>query len=131
MRSRAAALVINVFAPRNPAELHRILAPDGRLVVLTPTTNHLGSLVEALDLLTVDELKDERLEEKLGDRFRLDRRSPIEYSMHLGQDDVHALVDMGPSAWHTDSDAIRRRITEFSEPFVTEASVAISVYELR
>jgi hypothetical protein len=121
--------VINAFAPRDAAELHRILGVEGRLVVITPTTNHLGSLVEALDLLTVDELKEERLEEKLGGHFRLRRKTPIGFAMNLGHDDVQALVDMGPSAWHTDRGEIRRRIAEFPEPFVTEASTAISVYE--
>src|SRR5450755_4463070 len=33
---RAAAVVLNVFAPRNGAELRRILDPSGRLIVVTP-----------------------------------------------------------------------------------------------
>ena len=32
-----ADVVLDVFAPRNGAEFHRVLRPDGRLVVVTPT----------------------------------------------------------------------------------------------
>ena len=129
VRSGAATLVVNVFAPRNAVEVHRILGPEGHLVVVTPTTDHLGSLVNALDLVTVDELKEERLEEKLGGRFRLVRRTPIEFLMSLGHPDVEALVAMGPSAWHTDRGEIRSRIAALPDPVEGTASVALSVYE--
>src|SRR3954466_5497458 len=32
----SAAVILNVFAPRNGPEFHRVLAPDGRLLVVTP-----------------------------------------------------------------------------------------------
>ena len=61
LRDGAADLLLNVFAPRNGAEFRRILAPHGALLVVTPTADHLGALVRALDLLTVDPAKDARL----------------------------------------------------------------------
>ncbi|MFD8677170.1 putative RNA methyltransferase, partial [Streptomyces seoulensis] len=33
----AADVVLNVFAPRNPTEFHRVLRPTGRLIVIRPT----------------------------------------------------------------------------------------------
>ena len=71
----AAALVLNVFAPRNGAELRRILAPSGTLLVVTPTRDHLAELVGPLELLAVDRRKPERLAGKLGPYFELAGRA--------------------------------------------------------
>ena len=70
--TRCADLVLDVFAPRNGAEFHRVLRPGGRLVVVTPTPAHLAELVPLLGLIGVDPDKDERLEASLGSRFRRD-----------------------------------------------------------
>ncbi len=51
MRDAVAALVLNVFAPRNGAETTRVLAPGGLLAVVTPTERHLEELVGPLGLL--------------------------------------------------------------------------------
>ena len=37
----AAALVLSVFGPRNPAEIRRVLAPGGTLIVAAPGPDHL------------------------------------------------------------------------------------------
>src|SRR6266516_6833069 len=52
-----AAVLLDVFAPRNGPEFARVLAPDGALLVVTPTARHLAELVEALALLRVDPAK--------------------------------------------------------------------------
>src|SRR6266536_3566183 len=57
----AASLVLDVFAPRSGPEFHRILRPDGALLVVTPEPDHLGELVAALDLVRVDPDKERRL----------------------------------------------------------------------
>jgi 23S rRNA (guanine745-N1)-methyltransferase len=49
-----AALALSAFAPRNGAELARILHPDGGVVVATPTGEHFAELVEALGLIGVE-----------------------------------------------------------------------------
>ena len=66
-----AALVLDVFAPRNPPEFRRVLRPGGKLLVVTPTARHLSELVTGLGLLSVDERKPERLEQALGADFVL------------------------------------------------------------
>jgi 23S rRNA (guanine745-N1)-methyltransferase len=53
--------VLNVFAPRDGAELRRILRPSGSLLVVTPGPDHLRELIGPLGLLSVDERKAERL----------------------------------------------------------------------
>ncbi|MFC8854943.1 putative RNA methyltransferase, partial [Streptomyces sp. NPDC057144] len=40
----AADVVLDVFAPRNPAEFHRVLRATGRLIVVRPTGRHLAEL---------------------------------------------------------------------------------------
>src|SRR5680860_194779 len=40
----AADVVLNVFAPRNGAEIARVLAPAGALIVVTPAAEHLYEL---------------------------------------------------------------------------------------
>src|SRR5450432_2303702 len=62
---QSAAVVLNVFAPRNGAEFRRILAPGGRLLVVTPTQLHLRELIAAAGLLKVDPRKEQRLSRTL------------------------------------------------------------------
>ena len=54
-------VLLNVFAPRNGAEFHRVLRPDGVLLVVTPAADHLAELVDALGLLRVDPDKADRV----------------------------------------------------------------------
>ena len=44
VRRRGVGTVLSVFAPRDPAEIARVLAPDGRLVVVTPEPDHLAEI---------------------------------------------------------------------------------------
>ena len=65
------AVLLNVFAPRNGAEFHRVLDPAGALLVVTPDTDHLAELVDVLDLLRVDPDKADRVADSLGGHFTL------------------------------------------------------------
>lgn len=122
VRTGSAALVLNVFAPRNGPEIHRVLAPGGVLAVVTPTPRHLAELVSTLGLLRVDERKQDRLTQTLGDRFVLSKRTTVEYTVEWGPDDVRAAVNMGPSAWHA------RTLPESSDPVDVTVSVDISLF---
>ena len=124
-----AALVLCVFAPRQAAELHRILDPRGALLVATPEPGrHLRELIGPLELLAVDPAKEERLAQRLAPRFcRADRRT-AETTLHLSPEDVFDLVSMGPNAFHQDPDELRRRIAALGAPVAVTASFAGSVY---
>lgn len=128
VRDGAAALVLDVFAPRNGAELARVLDPEGALLVVTPAADHLGELVAALDLLRVDERKDERLDEQLGAYLTPVGSRRCAFEMQLGHDDVQNLVAMGPSARHVDPGVPARRVAELPDPVGVTASVAISLF---
>lgn len=125
VRDGAAALVLDVFAPRNAAEVRRVLAPGGALVVVTPTPRHLAELVSALGLLSVDERKQQRLDDRLGTPTR---STCYEYGMALPHDAVAALAAMGPAAWHTAPETLRQRISALPDPVAVTASVRISTY---
>jgi 23S rRNA (guanine745-N1)-methyltransferase len=128
VRTDSAALVLNVFAPRNGAEFHRILGKDGALVVVVPTDRHLEELVSILGLVTVDEHKAARVHDQLDPYFDEVATSVCEFSMTLGHEDIVALVTMGPSAWHVEADAIERRVNSLTLPLPVTASVTVSAY---
>lgn len=100
VRTAAAGVVLNVFAPRNGSEMGRVAGPGGALVVATPTGRHLQELVGGLGLLRVDEAKEQRLEDALGPWFSATGSALVERSMRLARDEVADLVAMGPSARH-------------------------------
>ena len=127
----AAALVLDVFAPRNAAEFRRILALDGALIVVTPTARHLREAVDALGLLAVDEDKGDRLEVQLEADFTLDQEDVLEVPLALSRTDVERLALMGPSAWHVDAEALAARVAGLPEPFATAASVRLATYRPR
>lgn len=125
---QAAAVALSVFAPRPAAELHRILHPAGRLLVVTPDPDHLGELVGALGLLAVDPRKDERLAAKLGPYFDLASRRQLRFSMSLGHRDVATVAGMGPSAWHADPAQLASRIAALPRQVPVAVSVTMSVF---
>lgn len=128
VRDAAAALAINVFAPRDPAELARVLAPGGALVVVTPNRGHLAELVAAVGMLTVQERKRERLEGKLGTLFEPDGEAAVERTLVLDNDDVAALVAMGPSARHLDGEQVAERVAALPDPLAVTLSVTVATY---
>jgi 23S rRNA (guanine745-N1)-methyltransferase len=98
-RSNMVDVVLVAFAPRNGAEMHRVLRPDGRLLVLAPAADHLRELL-AHTSVSIDARKRERLNRTLGHRFELERRIRITDRVHLHPDVGAALHRMGPWARH-------------------------------
>ncbi|WP_436758748.1 putative RNA methyltransferase [Streptosporangium sp. V21-05] len=131
LRDDTIDVLLNVFAPRNGAEFARVLKGDGELVVVTPTSRHLSPLVERLGLLSVDDSKERRVAESLNDHFVETGRSALAFEMALGHDAVGAVVGMGPSAWHTDTEVMRRKIVELPEMCLVEASFRMSIFKHR
>lgn len=127
VRDGAAGVVLDVFAPRNAAEFHRMLHPEGVLVLVTPQGDHLGELVDRLGLVSVDEDKPRRLRDALGARFDASGAQDLRWPMRLSRARVHSLVQMGPSAWHTDA----ADVDSLAEPVEVTAAVTVSTYRPR
>jgi 23S rRNA (guanine745-N1)-methyltransferase len=125
VRDEVASLVLNVFAPRNGAEIRRVLRPGGSLLVVTPGPGHLAELVEELDLIGVDARKPERLAGTLTPHLEPAGGSELEFPMELDHRAVETVVRMGPSAWHTDASRLRERIAALGERVPVTASVRV------
>jgi len=125
----AAILALSVFAPRNGAELRRVLSPAGRLLVVTPERDHLLELTGPLGLLTVDPRKDERLSAKLSPYFGLAGRSEHRAALSLDHRAVGAFAAMGPAAWHTDPAALTARIRRLPDPVAVTLAVTVAVFQ--
>lgn len=127
----SAGLLLNVFAPRNGPEFHRILAPGGRLLVITPTPQHLQELTGTLGLLTVDAQKQERLSRTLGPGFTPVSERHLTSTSPMSHADVLAAVQMGPSAWQADPQQLRSRVAGLPDPVPVTVSVTLSVHSRR
>lgn len=130
IRTGAAALVLDIFSPRNAAEFARLLAPGGSLIVVTPAGQHLKELVGVLGLVSVDEHKDERLDDSLGGSFKLREQAAVEFEMPLSHAEVSLLVRMGPSSRHITPEQLAGRIAALPEPVTVTASVRVGVYRV-
>ncbi|MFD7658026.1 putative RNA methyltransferase [Actinosynnema sp. NPDC059797] len=95
----AVDVVLDVFAPRNPAEFHRVLRPTGRLVVVRPTGRHLAELRGRVpSMLAVDPAKEQRLHRALDPCFEAVVTERVEYTAPVTGQAVADLVGMTPSA---------------------------------
>ncbi|MCV2457755.1 methyltransferase domain-containing protein [Streptomyces sp. ICN988] len=101
LADKVADVVLNVFAPRNPAEFHRVLRPTGRLIVVRPTGRHLAELRGRLPaMVTIDPAKEQRLHRALNPFFEAVVTEQVEYPAPLTRLDALDLVAMTPSARH-------------------------------
>jgi 23S rRNA (guanine745-N1)-methyltransferase len=108
--SGSAAVILNIFAPRNPAECHRVLRPSGTLLVVTPASSHLAELRRYVDMLAIEEDKLGRLDSSLSD-FVLARRHDCEIELTLSAEDIHRIIHMGPNAHHVKSLSVPESVT--------------------
>ena len=90
-----AALVI--FAPRNPPELARTVAPGGLLLVVTPAPEHLAEARAALpSLLAPEPEKSARLRDALAPAFSLASERAVTFPLALDGEALADLAEMTP-----------------------------------
>lgn len=126
VRDAAAEVILNVFAPRNGPEFHRVLRAEGLLLVVTPGADHLGELVGPLGLLSVDERKSDRVAETLGDHFTEIASASHRIPMILTRSEAAALVGMGPSAHHITPSELADRLAALPSSLRVTGSFVIS-----
>ncbi|MGK2933457.1 MAG: putative RNA methyltransferase [Solirubrobacterales bacterium] len=125
VRSGAAALVLDVFSPRNGEEIDRIRAEGGRLIVVTPTSDHLKELIEPFEMISVDPDKDERLEKTFGDTGNSGEARLVEWKMNLSPGEVRDLIGMGPSAGRIDPERLETLIEGLPDHSEVSGSVQV------
>jgi 23S rRNA (guanine745-N1)-methyltransferase len=100
LRSGAIELATIIFAPRNPAELDRIMSPQGNFLVLSPAPTHLQELISEFTMIHVDVDKEDRLLEQMKPFFNRVERMAHSYPVAVNGQTAHDLIAMGPSARH-------------------------------
>ncbi|TQJ02325.1 putative RNA methyltransferase [Amycolatopsis cihanbeyliensis] len=123
-----ADLLLNVFAPRNAAEFHRVLRPGGALLVVSPGPDHLAELAGRLGLLAVDEDKRERLDTALAEYFTPAERTSCGGGVLLDPADARRAVLMGPNAHHLHRDGLADRLGALTEPIEVTTAFEVSTY---
>jgi 23S rRNA (guanine745-N1)-methyltransferase len=129
LADESAALVLSVFGPRNPAEIRRVLAPGGTLIVATPGPDHHAELRRSLGLIGIDERKSARLAEAYGG-YASTAVTPVRYQLRLGHGDLTDLVAMGPSARHIGADELAARVAALPPaPVTVTVDVEVRSYQ--
>ncbi|HLY30918.1 MAG TPA: hypothetical protein VKQ36_07805 [Ktedonobacterales bacterium] len=102
--------VLSIFAPRNPTEFARILAPGGLLLMVIPEPDHLRGAREALRLLEIEPQKRDRVISQFtaDGAFTLVSSQRLAYPMTLDADAQRDLGAMTPGArWRSGATDIR------------------------
>ncbi len=120
----AFSVLLNIFAPRNPPEFARVLAPGGLLLVLLPGPAHLQELRTRFSLLAIEENKQQHVQEQFAVGFELLTTRTITYGLSLLSEDVIRLVTMTPNHRHL-SDEQRQAMGEVTILGTTVEAVAL------
>jgi 23S rRNA (guanine745-N1)-methyltransferase len=122
----AADLALDVFAPRNGAELGRVVRPGGTLLVATPAEAHLREL-RGLHRLSIQPDKPARLREQLAPWFEAAAAETVEWRLSLTAAEAASLLRMGPSARHLQPGALEE-LAGAPGPVPVTAAVQISAF---
>lgn len=111
LRDESINAISVVFAPRNPAEFQRVLAPGGQVIVLTPQAGHLDELRDPLGILGVEEDKVERMYDQAAGRLE-QAADPVNlaFAIQLDKESIAAQVAMSPSARHISPEELADRM---------------------
>ncbi len=109
--------ILCVFAPRNAREFQRILAPEGRLIVVHPNPGHLARLRASSGLLDIDPDKAERVSDQLAAFDVTSRR--IAYEIQVTADQASDIVAMGPNAFHHRTAKVEPGVVDIDVQVVT------------
>ncbi len=133
LATACADAVLAVFAPRGFDEARRVLAPGGRLIVVTPRTEHLRELIAPMGMLGVAPGKHERLIAGLtAAGFSSVARSSVQRRDLWSPEDIVNAVAMGPSAFHVDTAGLRQHAealcgTAAAVPVTTAVDLTVAV----
>lgn len=96
-------VLLNIFAPRNPAEFGRVVSDNGILVVVTPLPHHLREVAAEAGLLNIRAGKSDDVASSLAGNFRELSSTRLEFPMKLSAKDIADVAAMGPAGHHQPS----------------------------
>ena len=121
-------VVLNCFAPHNPAEFRRVLREDGACIVVTGEPDHLNEVIEPLGMLSVAEGKLAALSEKFAaEHLAHSETQHLSYQMALNEEDLYNLAFMGPAGHHLSPETLRDKVCSLGNQHVT-ASFGVHVF---
>ncbi|MBP2458555.1 23S rRNA (guanine745-N1)-methyltransferase [Clavibacter michiganensis] len=100
LRDGVADVILDVFAPRNLPEFHRVLPPGGHVAIVAAGPRHLEELRAEGRAVGVQEDKRERILESADPLFEPVSEAHVQRVLQLSDVDVDLLLGMGPSAHH-------------------------------
>jgi 23S rRNA (guanine745-N1)-methyltransferase len=115
----AVDLVTSLFSQLHAAEMHRVLAPRGQALIVTPAPDHLWTLREGL-FDTVAPHEPDKFIAVLAPHFTLKDRGDVRFDLALDQPGLRQLVAMTPYAWKAKPE--RRAAVEARSSLATTAA---------
>jgi 23S rRNA (guanine745-N1)-methyltransferase len=100
VRRGTAAVLLSVFAPRNPRAFEETLMPEGMCLIVVPRPELMQELRDVLPLLDLPVSKRARLEQRFRSHLNGIELENLTYTVRLDADAIRAWVQMGPNAWH-------------------------------
>jgi len=131
LADRSVDVLYCVFAPRNAQEFKRVLKPNGRLIVVRPTQDHMVEIRDQAGLIKIGGNKEQDLERKLAPYFETVEQETYGQPLVLSHRDVEDLVMMGPNRHHTTVEKLREAIAELPDPATTTMKVEVTAYRRR
>lgn len=119
-------LCTSLFSPIPKNEILRVLKPKGYLMVVTPATDHLYAMREAL-FEQVKPHESGKFVEQLSDAFTLVDQQVVSHAMQLNQTDLSHLIAMTPYAYKAKAE--RRLALEAQQQFSVNAQFQIYLFQ--
>ncbi|OUE19548.1 23S rRNA (guanine(748)-N(1))-methyltransferase [Clavibacter michiganensis] len=131
VRDGVADLVLDVFAPRNMADFHRVLKRDGLLLIVAAGPEHLRQLREAGRAVGIQADKRERILASAEALFEPLSETRIRHDLLLPAEDVDRLLGMGPSAHHRDPRDRPTITAPDGDPTPAEVTLDVTIHLMR
>ena len=106
VQDEAADLVLSIFAPKNFAEMSRVLRPGGWLALAYPGPNHLAELVDRFGLMQQHAGKTDRYAEAMQRWGGPSTAVRLVHRLGLDRESIRHAVLMGPNARHIAASAL-------------------------